>query len=46
MEHRTGTPEVLICRACRLVYKVQDGIPVMLIDEAEPLDDATYPLAG
>lgn len=46
LEHRNGTPEVLICRACRLVYQVQDGIPVMLIDEAEPLDDAKYPIAG
>jgi uncharacterized protein YbaR (Trm112 family) len=25
----------LICHACRLIYKVQDDIPVMLIDEAE-----------
>jgi uncharacterized protein YbaR (Trm112 family) len=25
------------------VYSVQEGIPVMLIDEAQPLDDATYP---
>ena len=35
--------EVLVCRESRLVYKVQDGIPVMLIEEAEPLDDAVYP---
>lgn len=27
----------LICRSCRLVYPVRDGIPVMLIDEAQPL---------
>ena len=26
----------LTCHACRLIYKVQDDIPVMLIDEAEP----------
>ncbi len=25
----------LLCRACRLAYPVRDGIPVMLIDEAE-----------
>lgn len=25
----------LLCHACRLRYKVEDGIPVMLIDEAE-----------
>lgn len=30
-------PESLICHACRLVYPVEDGIPVMLIDEAKPL---------
>jgi len=26
----------IVCEACRLVYPVRDGIPVMLIDEAEP----------
>jgi uncharacterized protein YbaR (Trm112 family) len=26
---------VLLCHACRLRYKISDGIPVMLIDEAE-----------
>jgi len=31
------SPEQLICRACRLVYRVDGGIPVMLIDEATPL---------
>lgn len=30
--------EYLVCTAvdCRLAYRVDDGIPVMLIDEAEP----------
>jgi uncharacterized protein YbaR (Trm112 family) len=27
---------VLLCNTCRLRYKVEEGIPVMLIDEAEP----------
>ena len=27
----------LACMACRLVYPVRDGIPVMLIDEASQL---------
>lgn len=27
----------LVCRACRLLYPVREGIPVMLIDEALPL---------
>jgi uncharacterized protein YbaR (Trm112 family) len=30
-------PESLVCHACRLVYTVEDGIPIMLIDEAKPL---------
>jgi uncharacterized protein YbaR (Trm112 family) len=30
-------PEALACHACRLVYLVEDGIPIMLIDEAKPL---------
>jgi uncharacterized protein YbaR (Trm112 family) len=30
-------PESLACHACRLVYRVDEGIPVMLIDEATPL---------
>jgi len=29
--------EKLTCHACKLVYPVRDGIPVMLIDEAQPL---------
>jgi uncharacterized protein YbaR (Trm112 family) len=28
----------LICETCRLAYPVRDDIPVMLVDEAEPLD--------
>jgi hypothetical protein len=31
-------PESLRCDACRLRYRVDDGIPVMLIHEAEHLD--------
>jgi uncharacterized protein YbaR (Trm112 family) len=27
----------IVCAACRLAYPVRDGIPVMLIDEAEQL---------
>jgi uncharacterized protein len=33
-------PTSLRCDACRLRYRVDDGIPVMLIDEAEALDAA------
>jgi uncharacterized protein len=38
LEYRTEPEEVLVCGACRLVYRVEDGIPIMLIDEARPLD--------
>ena len=36
LEYRTQ-PESLVCHACRLVYAVEDDIPIMLIDEAKPL---------
>lgn len=29
----------LICDACRLLYRIQDDIPIMLIDEAEKLEE-------
>ncbi len=28
----------LICDACRLLYRIKDDIPIMLIDEAVPLE--------
>lgn len=28
--------EALLCHACRLRYAVEDDIPIMLVDEAEP----------
>lgn len=30
-------PESLVCPSCALRYPIRDGIPVMLIDEAEQL---------
>ncbi|RLC45263.1 MAG: Trm112 family protein [Candidatus Coatesbacteria bacterium] len=27
----------LVCHACKLAYRIEDDIPVMLIDEAEPI---------
>jgi len=30
----------LVCDKCRLLYPIRDGIPVMLIEEAIPLDEA------
>lgn len=28
--------DALLCHACRLRYEIDDGIPIMLIDEAKP----------
>ncbi|MBM3329189.1 MAG: Trm112 family protein [Calditrichaeota bacterium] len=30
-----GGKETLTCQHCRLIYRIEDGIPNMLIDEAE-----------
>ena len=27
----------LVCKKCKLAYRVEDGIPVMLVEEAEKL---------
>lgn len=27
----------LVCKACRIAFPIQDGIPVMLVDEATEL---------
>jgi len=29
----------LICDKCKLLYQIKDDIPVMLIDEAKPLEE-------
>ncbi|PIU32801.1 MAG: hypothetical protein COT06_00775 [Syntrophobacteraceae bacterium CG07_land_8_20_14_0_80_61_8] len=34
----TEAGDGLICDQCRLLYEIRDGIPIMLIDEAKPLD--------
>ena len=28
----------LVCESCRLLYEIRDDIPIMLIEEAKPLD--------
>ena len=33
----TDKQDGLICDACKLLYQIKDDIPIMLIDEAEPL---------
>lgn len=35
----TETEDGLVCKTCRLLYEIRDGIPVMLIDEAKKLDE-------
>jgi uncharacterized protein YbaR (Trm112 family) len=37
--HRKAEQE-LVCRADRLAYRIRDGIPVMLEEEARKLDPA------
>lgn len=34
----TEKEDGLICERCRLLYEIRDEIPIMLIDEAKPLD--------
>lgn len=34
-----STDDWVICDECCLKYPVRDGIPIMLIDEAEPLEE-------
>ncbi len=36
-----GAEAFLDCAACGLAYPVEDGIPVMLIEEAQPLSAST-----
>ncbi len=31
--------DALICDQCRLLYRIKDDIPIMLIDEAEKLEN-------
>jgi len=33
-EESTG----LMCDACKLLYEIKDDIPIMLIDEAKPIE--------
>jgi uncharacterized protein YbaR (Trm112 family) len=37
LEYKAGPAEELVCHRCKLRYAVDDGIPIMLIDEAKPL---------
>lgn len=33
---KRGKSEVLVCSVCASEFRVEDGIPVLLIDEAKP----------
>jgi len=35
LEYRQSPTETLVCQTCRLIYAVEDDIPIMLIDEAK-----------
>lgn len=34
----TAKQDGLVCRACKLLYRIEDDIPIMLIDEATKLE--------
>jgi uncharacterized protein len=34
----THSGDGLICEKCRLLYEIKDDIPIMLIEEAKPLE--------
>lgn len=33
----TESGDGLVCAACKLIYEIREGIPVMLAEEAKPL---------
>ena len=35
LEYRKEPREELVCHKCRLIYAVEEDIPIMLIDEAK-----------
>lgn len=39
LEYRKDEQE-LVCKPCKLAYPIRDDIPIMLADEARPLDDS------
>ena len=38
LEYITRGSESLVCQSCAVAFPVRDDIPVMLMDEAVPLD--------
>jgi len=39
--HLNETQNGLICDQCRLIYEIRDDIPIMLIDQAKPLQSSS-----
>lgn len=37
----TESGDGLVCENCKLLYPIEDDIPIMLIDEAKPLNPGT-----
>jgi uncharacterized protein len=37
LEYRQAENQ-LVCHHCKLIYRIEDDIPIMLIDEATPLE--------
>jgi uncharacterized protein YbaR (Trm112 family) len=35
-EERRGGADILVCTACESTFPIEDGIPVLLLDEATP----------
>lgn len=36
----------LLCRQCQVMFPVREGIPVLLLDEAEPFEPANVEVAA
>ncbi len=37
--HLNESKNGLICDNCKLLYEIKDDIPIMLIDEAKPIEE-------
>ncbi len=44
--YQNDSKDGLICDNCKLLYEIRDDIPIMLIDEAKPLEDQLIIILG